>query len=331
LNPILHGVASRTGSLLLAGDEGTFWLPSAKSTAASDVDGLFYFILGIDVFFFLLIVAMMLVFLVKYRRRGEEATTEKSSHHSTLLELAWSGIPLLLVLAIFAVGFRGYMNLQRPPADTYDIEVTAQKWSWSFTYPNGYEDGELHVPAGRPIKLVMSSKDVIHSFFVPDFRVKMDVVPGRYSTTWFEAPEPGESPIYCAEYCGTSHSEMLSRVVVHEPAEFEAWLAEAANWMAGLPPEEAGEKLYAKKGCVQCHTTTGAAGIGPTFLGAWGKTRNFTDGSSGPMDENYVRESVLQPQAKIVAGFDPVMPTFQGRLNDEEIRALIAYLKSLSE
>ena len=331
MNPILDGALGRGASLLLAGDGATFWLPDGKSTAAGGVDDLFHLILGINVFFFLLIVAMIIVFLVRYRRRSDDATTEASPHHSTLLELLWSGIPLLLVLGIFVIGFRGYMDLTSPPTDTYDIEVVAQKWSWSFLYPNGYEDAELHVPAGRAIKLTMSSKDVIHSFFVPDYRVKMDVVPGRYTTAWFEVPEPGESTIYCAEYCGTSHSQMLSRVVVHEESEFGTWLAEASDWMSGLSPVDAGETLYVKKGCLQCHSTDGKTGTGPTFRGAFGSERAFAGGGTASFDENYIRESVLQPQARISAGFDPVMPTFQGRLNDEEIRALIAFIKSLSE
>ena len=314
---------------LLAAAGGTFWLPEAKSTFAQNVDGAFYFIYWICVFFFLLILAMAIFFIVKYRRKGEEPHPEPSPHHSTLLELLWSGIPLLLVLGIFVMGFRGFLDMRTPPDGAYEVRVIAQKWNWSFTYPNGYEDAELHVPAGEPVRLVMTSLDVIHSFYVPDFRTKMDVVPGRYTDVWFEAPLPGESPIYCAEYCGTNHSQMLSKVIVHERAEFDAWLATASDWMSAMSPEEAGAALYDRKGCKQCHSVDGTPGVAPTFKDSFGAGRQFTDGSSGTMDENYIRESILNPQAKVVAGFQPVMPTFQGRFNEQELAAMIAYIKSL--
>ncbi len=330
MNPLHQGAPYRAAALLLRGDSESFWLPEAKSTVAGQVDTLFYWILGISVFFFLLIVGLVVFFLVKYRRRGEEIAVQPSAHHSTALELAWSGIPLVIVLAIFVGGFKGFLNLRTAPDDAYEVQVTAQRWNWSFTYPNGHVDPELHVPAGVPIRLVMSSLDVIHSFYVPDYRVKQDLVPGRYTTAWFEAKEPGESRIYCAEYCGTSHSEMLSRVVVHAPAEFERWLQEAADWMVGLSPADAGAELYRRKGCVQCHSVDGSAGIGPTLKSSFGSPRKFTDGSDGRVDENYIRQSLLQPAAAVVVGFDPVMPTFQGRLDDEEIAALIAYIKSLN-
>jgi cytochrome c oxidase subunit 2 len=315
---------------LLAAAGGSFWLPEAKSTFAQNVDGTFYFIYWMCVFFFLLILAMAVFFLLKYRRRkGEAPRTEPSPHHSTFLELLWSGIPLLLVLGIFVMGFRGFLDMRTPPDGAYEIRVIGQKWNWSFTYPNGYEDAELHVPAGEPVRLVMTSMDVLHSFYVPEFRTKMDVVPGRYTDVWFEAPEPGESRIYCAEYCGTSHSQMLSKVIVHERAEFDAWLTAASDWISTMSPEEAGAVLYDRKGCKQCHSVDGSAGIAPTFKGSFGARRQFVDGSAGVMDENYIRESILNPQAKVVAGFQPVMPTFQGRFKEDEIAAMIAYIKSL--
>jgi len=314
-----------------AAGQGTFWLPAARSTLAGRVDDHFYIIYWVCVFFFALILALALVMLAKYRRKGDVPQSQPSSHHNTMLELVWSGIPLLIVLAIFVMGFRGYIDLHTAPQNSYPIQVNAQKWAWSFQYPNGYEDPELHVPAGRPVKLTMTSQDVIHSFFVPDFRTKQDVVPGRYTTTWFQADEPGEARIFCAEYCGTKHSQMLSKVIVHDPADFDAWMAKAADWIKDLPPVEAGALVYKKKGCNQCHSVDGAGGVGPTFRGSFGNRRQFTDGSTGVMDENYVRESVLNPRAKVLAGFDPVMPTFQGRLKENEISVLIAYLRSLNE
>jgi cytochrome c oxidase subunit 2 len=311
-------------------DGASFWLPAAKSTFAGRVDSAFYVIYWICVFFFILIVTMAALFVIKYRRRGNVIAVEESSHHNTILELTWSGIPLIMALAIFVMGFRGFIDLRTPPRDSYQISVTAQKWAWSFTYPNGYEDEVLHVPAGKPVKLVMTSRDVLHCLFIPHFRTKQDVVPGRYTTLWFQADAPDTLPIFCAEFCGTKHSQMLTQVIVHEPAAFDAWMLKAADWIKDMPPAQAGAIVYKKKGCNQCHSIDGSGGIGPTFQGAFGSRRRFTDGSAAAVDENYVRESLLNPKAKVLTGYDPVMPTFQGRLKESEMAALIAYLKSLS-
>ena len=326
-------VAVNLGAVnLAAASEKSFWLPAGRSTLAAGVDHAFWLVYWICVFFFLVILGLAVYLLLKYRRRGDGApVTQPSSHHNLALELIWSGIPLIIVLGIFVMGFRGFIDLHTPPQNSYQVQVTAQKWAWSFTYPNGYEDSELHVPSGRPIKLVMTSTDVIHSFFVPDYRTKQDVVPGRYTTIWFQVNEPGEANVFCTEYCGTRHSEMLSKVIVHSPADFDAWMLKAADWIKELPPIEAGGLVYQKKGCKQCHSVDGAGGIGPTFKGSFGNRRQFADGTTGVMDENYIRESVLTPRAHVVAGFDPVMPTFQGRLKEDEIRVLIAYLQSLSQ
>jgi cytochrome c oxidase subunit 2 len=313
---------------VLAGAGRSFWLPAQRSVHGARVDDLFYFIFWISVFFFFVILAMATFFILRYRRRGEIAAQD-SAHHNIGLELIWSGIPLAIVLVIFVMGFRAYMDLATPPENSYEILATAQRWNWSFTYPNGYVDSELHVPVERPVKLTMSSQDVIHSFFVPELRVKQDVVPGRYTQAWFQVTEPFEGTVLCAEYCGTSHSRMQSRFVAHAPGEFDAWLEKAADFVSRLPPAEAGKLLYEKRGCQQCHSIDGKGGIGPTFLGSFGSRRQFVDGSTGTVDENYIRESVLNPRAKLVAGFDPVMPTFQGRLKDPEVQAIIEYIKSL--
>jgi cytochrome c oxidase subunit 2 len=315
---------------VLAGADPTYWLPAQRSTHGAGVDQLFYFIFWISIFFFLVILAMATFFLVKYRRRGNEIVKQESAHHHMGLELIWSGIPLAIALVIFVMGFRSYMDLVTPPENAYEIAVTGQKWNWTFTYPNGYVDSELHVPAGKPVTLIMTSQDVIHSFFVPELRTKQDVVPGRYTKVWFEATEPFESTVLCTEYCGTNHSAMQSKFVAHPEAEFHEWLTKVADFVSTLPPAEAGELLYQKRGCAQCHSVNGAGGIGPTFLDAFGSSRQFADGSAGTVDENYIRESMLNPRAKVVAGFDPVMPTFQGRLKDNEIDAIIAYMKTLA-
>jgi cytochrome c oxidase subunit 2 len=208
--------------------------------------------------------------------------------------------------------------------------VTGQKWQWFFTYPNGYVTGELHVPVDRPVELTMTSEDVIHSLWIPAFRVKKDVVPGRYNKAWFEATEPGEYPLLCTEYCGTGHSDMLTRVTVHRPGEFETWLREAADLLGTLPPAEAGLKLYETKGCKQCHSLDGSAGVGPSFKNLFGSERHLADGGQVVADENYVRHSILEPMSQVSLGFDPVMPTYAGKLKDQEITMLIAYLKSIS-
>ena len=313
----------------LAQEMGSFWMPPQSSTVAPAVDGVFDFIFWISVVFFVGIVGVMVLFLFRYRRRpGHEAV--KTSTHNTALELTWSIIPLILVAVIFFVGFRVFLDMQTPPANAYEIQVNAQKWSWTFTYPNGYIDENLHVPLDRPVKLVMQSEDVIHSFYVPAFRVKMDVVPGRYTRTWFRATEAGEYVIFCTEYCGTGHSDMLASVVVHESGDFDTWLEQASNFLETLPPDQAGEKLFTARGCPQCHSIDGSAGIGPTIQGLFGSTHALADGSMVTVEENYVRESILDPQAQVSAGFEPVMPTYQGRLKDEEITAVIAYMKTLS-
>jgi cytochrome c oxidase subunit 2 len=303
----------------------TFLLPAEKSTLAPGIDALFYFCYWISIFFFLLILALLVGFLVKYRRRpGHEA--QETIHHSTPLELVWSVIPLILMIAIFVMGFRGFLDLHTPPDNCYEIQANGQKWSWTFTYPNGYSDSELHAPVDVPVRLTLSSQDVIHSLYVPDFRIKRDVVPGRYTIAWFQATESGESPLYCAEYCGTGHSEMNTKVVIHEPGE--KWLEKASDFIKTMPPEEAGKLVYQKRGCAQCHSIDGSPGIAPTFKGLFGKQEHLQSGTR-TVDENYVRESILQPTAEVVVGFDPVMPTFQGRIKDPEIEVLITYLKTL--
>jgi cytochrome c oxidase subunit 2 len=242
-----------------------------------------------------------------------------------------------------------------PPADAYQIVVEGQKWSWLFTYPNGHVDSVLHVPVDTDVQLVLTSMDVIHSLYIPAFRLKRDVVPGRYSKMWFRATEPGEYPVFCAEYCGTGHSDMLTTCVVHPPGEFALWLenadplkklsdeqyaaylADPGAFIAANPdiqglqtPGDMGRELYTKKGCAQCHSVDGSAGTGPTFKGLFGKSRGMQDGSVADADENYLRQSILEPNAQVVAGYQAVMPTYQGRLEEREIAALIAYLQSLA-
>jgi cytochrome c oxidase subunit 2 len=316
----------------IIGSGPNFWLPRQGSTTAEGVDRLFNAVTSIAIFFFVLITVVLIYFVWTYRARpGHRA--QPSATHNQKLEITWTVIPLLIVVWIFWQGFSGFLNLQTPPQNAYEVQVLGQKWKWLFTYPNGVVDDNLHVPPDEAIRLVMTSQDVIHSLYIPDFRIKRDAVPGRYEKEWFRAEEPGEYQIYCAEYCGTSHSGMLSKVIVHPSRpDFDKWLADAGNFLDKLPPEklwEGGQKLYNQRGCKQCHSVDGTAGIGPSFKGIWGHNQPLKGGGEVLVEENYVRESILNPQAKIVAGFEPVMPTYQGRLKDKEITAIIEYLKTL--
>lgn len=306
-------------------------LPPQASTVAPAVDSLFQFIFWVSAFFFLLIVGLMLAFVIRFRKRPGYQKASDAPTHNTFLELTWSGIPLVLVMVMGVWGFKVFLDINTPPANAYEIQVTGQKWKWLFTYPNGYVDEALHVPVDQPVRLVMTSEDVIHSFFVPAFRIKKDVVPGRYTKLWFRATKPGKYQVFCAEYCGTGHSDMLTSVEVHEPGGFERWLEAASNLLNTLPPAEAGRRLYQTRGCSQCHSTDGTGGIGPTFKDLFGHEVALRGGERVVADENYLRESILEPMSKIVAGFEPVMPTYKGRLKDQEITAILAYIKSLSE
>ncbi|QDU41177.1 Cytochrome c oxidase subunit 2 precursor [Maioricimonas rarisocia] len=322
---------SLTG-LLAAGNDGTIAFPSQGSTVAPAVDSLFYIITAISAFFFVLIVAVMIYFVVRYRRRpGHDV--EKSPSHNTALEITWSVIPGLLLVYIFAQGFLTFLDMRKPPEGAYEIQVVGRKWSWAFQYPNGVVQNELHLPLDRPVRLVMSSEDVIHSLFIPAFRVKQDLVPGRYSKVWFRTTKPGEYRLYCAEYCGQQHSTMVADVIVHEAGEFEPWLQAEVDRMNDLPPAELGELLYQRQGCVQCHAidnnTTGK--VGPSFLGTFGTEQPLADGQTVTVDENYIRQSILDPVSQVRAGYQPVMPTYQGRLKDREINALVEFIKSLGQ
>jgi cytochrome c oxidase subunit 2 len=313
----------------VARDGPSFWLPVQGSSTAGRVDQVFYLILWIALFFFALVVGLIITFVLRYRRRPGREQAGAAPTENLRLEIAWTGVPIVAVVVIFVFGVRNFLDLTTPPANSYEIQVTGQKWQWLFTYPNGYVDKDLHVPVDTPVLLTMTSEDVIHGFYIPSFRVKKDVVPGRYTHVWFRATTPGEQDLMCTQYCGTGHSEMHSQVIVHPPGGFEQWLTGAADFISKLPPAEAGARLYQSRGCKQCHSLDGSAGIGPTWKGLFGRQVAIVGGKSVPANEDYIRESVLDPQAQIVAGFEPVMPTYKGRLSDAEITALIAYMKTL--
>ncbi|MEZ6195905.1 MAG: cytochrome c oxidase subunit II [Planctomycetota bacterium] len=315
---------------------GSYWYAPPASQVAGEVFWLFDLIFWISAIFFFVIIAMGGFMVVKYRRRpGVDA--QKTDNHNTALELLWSVIPTILVVAFFWFGFDIYMSLKRIPDDAYRINVIGQKWAWSYEYPNGMISNMLVVPQGRNIELVLSSNDVIHSYSIPDFATKMDAVPGRYNRLWFHAENVGEHQVFCTEYCGDGHSTMLSRLSVRNQAAFDDWYETESNFMDSetLSPVDKGKKLYGIHGCAACHSLDGkdnVAGGGPTFKGHWGTTRSLADGSSVTMDDNYVRESILRPNAKIVAGYPKDrMPNFEGRLDDREIAALIQFIQAQTE
>ena len=331
LTLILTGLMS---SPAWAKPEGTFWLPPAASTLAKDVDFTFYYIYWVSAAFLLVLMGSLGFMAVKYRQKvpGERTSPVRGNH---MLEIAWSTLPGILLVVMFFLGFKTWMNGNVPPADSYNVNVYGQKWNWSFEYPDsGVESDTLIVPAGTPVRLTMTSRDVIHSFYVPDFRIKKDVVPNRYTVIWFDAPIPGEYQVYCTEYCGNGHSRMLNTVKVLEPAAFRVWMAEQKSALAAsgsMSPKERGLQLFRGRGCASCHSVDGSAGVGPSLKGKFGIQESLADGSTVLIDENYVRESIMVPAAKVVAGFSPVMPSFQGQLEDEQIDDLLAYIKSLGE
>ncbi len=308
-------------------------LPKGTSTVAPEVDALFKFIIFVSIVLFIIVVGGTALFVWRYRIKKErQADFTEDLSHNTKLEVIWTVIPLILVIIVFFWGFKSYMKIRLAPGDAVEVKVTAQKWFWQFDYPDGASStNELVVPVGVPVKLVMSSQDVIHSFFVPNFRVKMDVLPNRYTIAWFEATEPGTYDLFCTEFCGTGHSKMVGKVRAVSETEYLAWVEENSSFGEGVSLEELGAKLYKSKACVTCHSVDGSPLVGPTFKGVFGHTVKLTDGTTVKADENYLRESILKPQAKVVQGFQPVMPTYQSILKPREVDALIEYIKSLGE
>jgi cytochrome c oxidase subunit II len=304
-----------------------FWLPDSAANYPA-MDRVFEMILIISSLLFLLVAGLLVYFVVRYRRRPGRAP-QASPSHNAWLETAWTVIPVLLVSVIFYQGFTAFVRMQTPPPNCYDLRVSARQWAWQFVYPNGYIDKELHVPAGEPVRLTMTSEDVIHGLWIPALRVKQDVVPGRYTSLWFQADRIGTYDLLCTQFCGDEHSSMLSSVVVQDRKDYDAWLKDAANFLKTMPPAEAGKALYHRRGCSQCHSIDGIAGTGPSLRGIYGKPVRLSDGRDVLVDDNYVRESILDPQAKIVAGFQPVMSTYKGQLSDAEITAIIEFIKSL--
>lgn len=347
------------------GDGSSIMLPPKNSTFADAVDKPFWFIFWVSMAFFAIIVSCAVGFVVAYRKTPDNPVATSNVTHNTPIELAWSILPGFLLIIMFWWGFKGFMNMRVMPEDAYTINVEAQQWNWSFIYPNGTVTSDLHIPADTNVRLAMSSVDVLHSLYIPDFRAKQDVVPGRYTYLWFNvpwAPNTGDDKqihnLFCTEYCGKDHSNMNAAVVVHQPDEFPEWLDKAdplrrmtpeqvQEWIAnptefiaahpeleGLEtPVIMGEILYKKKGCSSCHNLDGTVNQGPSWKGIWGDKNHKVLVNGAPqtveVDENYIQESILYPGEKIVEGYQNNMTAYQGRMKPAELRALIEFIKTL--
>lgn len=327
-------------------------LPIQASSYAARVDHLHYFVIGVTMAGAMAVFGVALFFIIRYRRRPGRTGPTPEIHGGVFLEGGFISGILILFLSIWVVGFRQYRLIEEPPAGTMDVYVTAKQWMWKFTYAAGPGSvGVLYVPVHRPIKLIMTSRDVIHSFYVPAFRMKQDVVPGRYTLAWFEANEVGTYPIRCAEYCGTRHAEMLGDVVVLSEQDFDRWAAGPDGPVAEMLPGQQhadelgaaptfssqqrralvseGEHAAAELGCLRCHSTDGTPFIGPTWTGLFESQVPLTTGAVVVADEGYLTESMMDPMAKIVAGYAPVMPSYQGRMDPAETAAIVEFIKTL--
>lgn len=301
-------------------------IPEAASTYAVQVDKLFYALTAFSLVFCTGITIVFIFLGLRYRQKL--GSGRKSVHVENLaVELTWTIIPLIIALSIFWWGAVLFVDFNNIPKNTLDLNVMGKQWMWKIQHPNGKREiNQLHVPVGQPVKLTMHSQDVIHSFYIPAFRVKQDVLPGRYSTLWFEANKVGEYPLFCAEYCGTEHSTMGGTVVVMEPAAYQEWLGGGS----ALTPVEAGGALFQQMGCATCHAA-GEQSRGPQLEGIYGGDVAIKDGGTVTVDEEYLRESIMDPSVKIVEGFTPLMPSFKNQLSDDDVSNLVAYIKSLSK
>jgi len=292
---------------------------------AGNVDALYIFLLIVSGMMTLLIFTALIYFAARYRHR--RSVPAEQIEGSIPLELTWSIIPMCVFMAIFLWSAVVFFHLRTPPRDSTEVYVVAKQWMWKLEHAEGQREiNELHVPVGRDVKLIMTSQDVIHSFFVPDFRMKQDVVPGRYTVACFRATKPGTYHLFCTQYCGTQHSSMIGYIIVMEPAQYEAWMSGGSTG----PLSATGEKIFAELGCSTCHRSDGQ-GRGPNLQGVFGRPVALEDGRTVTADENYLRECILDPGAKRVKGFQPIMPTFQGLVSEEQLNALVAYVKSLSQ
>jgi cytochrome c oxidase subunit 2 len=298
--------------------------PEQASSFAGEVDALYLYLVLLTLAFSVLIAAAIIFFAIKYRRRSP-GELPRPRAGSLVLEVTWTVIPLIIAMTIFVWGASVYFRLYRAPNQAMEIFVVGKQWMWKFQHATGQREiNELHIPVGSRIKLTMTTEDVIHSLYLPAFRVKADVVPGRYTQLWFEPTKVGRYYIFCAEYCGTNHSGMGGYVEVMEPTAYQQWLSGGGSESAAAQ----GQKVFQERGCVSCHQED-KQGRGPMLQGLFGKQQPLQTGEVVTVDETYIRESILNPQAKVVAGFQPIMPTYQGLLSEEQILQLIAYIRSM--
>jgi cytochrome c oxidase subunit 2 len=306
---------------------GISLFPVQASTYAPEVDNLYLFLIAVASFFAIIVVVLVLYFSIKYRddtglKVGAPITG------SIPLEIGWSLVPFLVAMGIFVWATTVFFHSVRPPAETLDIYSTGKRWMWRFQHVDGQREiNQLHVPVGRPVKVTFTSEDVLHDLYIPVFRVKADAIPGRYSSIWFTATKTGEYHLFCAEYCGTRHSGMIGTIYVMEPDEYQAWLA--GGGQAGGTMQARGQQLFQQLACSSCHLTDGT-GRGPSLVGVFGSQIKLSNNLNVVADESYVRESILTPQMKLVNGYQPIMPTFQGLVNEDQLLSLIEYVKSLS-
>ena len=305
------------------------WVPFVPDSASSmswKVDAVYFYLSGVTLFFTLLISAMLIFFVIRYRRRTPyEIPRPVAGSHK--LETLWTVIPFIISMTIFGWSAKVYFEQYTPPQNAIEVYVVGKQWMWKIQHSTGQREiNELHVPVGRKVKLIMTTEDVIHDFFVPAFRMKADVVPGKFTTQWFEATKTGTYHLFCAEYCGMNHSGMIGSIIDMEPREFDNWLSGNTGTTT---PAAAGQQLYQTLGCASCHGANGEGGRGPTLLGVFGKQVQLVGGQTIRADEPYIRESILNPQAKLVEGFGPIMPTFQGQISEDQLVQLVAYIKSL--
>jgi cytochrome c oxidase subunit 2 len=303
--------------------------PKPATEVAGQVDALYLFLIALSVFFSILIASLLAYFAIRYRRRSAVPRGDEPTHMpegNLTLEILWTAIPFVLAMTIFAWGAVLFFHINRAPDDAMDVNVVAKRWMWKLQHMNGRREiNELHVPIGRAVRLTMTSEDVIHSFFVPAFRVKADVLPGRYTSLWFKPNRAGTYHLFCAEYCGTKHSGMIGSIVVMEPEQFQAWLA---GEVGGATPAAAGETLFRNLGCVTCHNPD-SKGRGPSLVGLYGREVKLEGGRIVAADEGYLRESIVNPRARLVEGYQPLMPTFQGLISEEGLMQIIEYIKSV--
>ena len=298
--------------------------PAQASSLAPEVDNLYFGVVAITAFFAVLVAVLVIIFAIKYR---DETGTRVGAPitGSIPLELGWSILPFIIAMGIFVWSTVVYFHLIRPPDQTIEIYSTGKRWMWRFQHLDGQSEiNELHVPKGRPVKITFTSEDVLHSLYFPTFRVKADAIPGRYSAIWFTPTQSGQFHLFCAEYCGTNHSGMIGSVIVMEPDAYEAWLGGGG----GQPLAARGEQLFQQLACVTCHLNDGS-GRGPSLAGVYGTQVQLATGAAVVANDSYIRESILTPQAKLVSGYGPLMPTFQGQVSEESVMSIIEFIKSL--